>query len=470
MERRTFLGAPAAGVLPLASTVQPADGTARPNVIWLFADQHRAQALSCNGDPNVHTPSIDAMASLGVNFTNAVSGFPLCCPFRGSLLTSRYPHHCVPRNEFRLDIRQKSVGHVFQDAGYRTAYFGKWHLDGFHERDGRAAMHIVPPERRRGFETWAAYENNNSQWDSWVHGGEGGDAFHYRLPGYETDELANLLIRYIRERGAEAGRSNPKPFFAVLSVQPPHDPYVAPPEFMGRHNAAKLELRENVASVESLRQTVRRELAAYYSMIENWDWNIGRIRGALAEAGLAQNTHLMVFSDHGDMHGSHGQFRKRFPYEEAIRIPFLIGGERARYDGRLIGECPVPLNHVDIAPTTLGLCGIPKPSWMEGFDYSHYRMQKTAPAGEPDSAFLQCVIPGPNPVLNKPWRGVVTRDGWKYACFAGTSWLMFNLNEDPFETRNVAHSPVHRVQRQKLIARLKQWIGDTGDEFDVPGD
>jgi arylsulfatase A-like enzyme len=470
MDRRSFLRTPALGALSQVAAVQGTAPAARQNVIWLFADQHRAQALSCNGDPNVYTPNMDAMGALGVNFTRAVSGFPLCCPFRGALLTGRYPHHCMPGNEYRLDVRQKTIGDTFRETGYQTAYFGKWHLDGFHERDGRAAMHVVPPERRRGFEVWAAYENNNSPWDSWVHGGTGRDAFHYRLPGYETDELANLLIRYIRERGEEAKRGDSKPFFAVLSVQPPHDPYVAPPEFMGRHNAAQLSLRENVASVASLRQQARRELAGYYSMIENWDWNIGRIRGSLAEAGLAFNTHLLVFSDHGDMHGSHGQFRKRFPYEEAIRIPFLAGGERPRYDGRLVGNCSVPLNHVDIAPTTLGLCGIPKPQWMEGFDYSHYRMQKSPPAGEPDSAFLQCVIPGRNPSLNKPWRGVVTRDGWKYACFAGTSWVMFNLNEDPFETMNVAHNPGYSAQRRKLIARLKQWIADTGDEFAVPED
>ncbi|MCQ6563221.1 sulfatase-like hydrolase/transferase [Paenibacillus mendelii] len=70
--------------------------TDRPNVIWVFGDQHRAQALGCSGDPNVHTPNIDNLAAGGVNFNRALSGFPLCCPTRGSLLTGRYPHRCVP--------------------------------------------------------------------------------------------------------------------------------------------------------------------------------------------------------------------------------------------------------------------------------------------------------------------------------------------------------------------------------------
>ena len=143
--------------------------TTRPNVIWIFGDQHRAQALGNAGDPNVHTPHLDRLAAEGMTFTGAVAGSPICCPARGSLLTSQYPHHAVPGQERLLSPDQPTLAHVFHDEGYQTAYFGKWHLDGFHEREGRAAMHIVPPERRGGFDTWVGYDNNNSPWDSWVH-------------------------------------------------------------------------------------------------------------------------------------------------------------------------------------------------------------------------------------------------------------------------------------------------------------
>lgn len=444
----------------------------RPNVIWLFGDQHRGQALGCAGDPNARTPNIDNYAALGVRFSAAVSGFPLCCPFRGSLLSGRYPHKCVPGHEYPMPEGQQTIAHAFAAHNYRTAYFGKWHVDGYKEAQGRAAMHIVPPARRGGFETWVGYENNNSQWDSWVHGGSGREAFHYRLPGYETDELTNLLIKYLKERGEEARQGTARPFFAVLSVQPPHDPYVAPAEFMGRYNGAAVQLRPNVANVASVIARARRDLAGYYAMIENWDWNIGRIRQALEETGLAGNTHIMIFSDHGDMHGSQGLFRKTNPYEESIRIPFIIAGEKQRYEGRLTGIVPALINHVDIAPTTLGLCGLPKPNWMEGTDYSHYRLaRKPQPAGDPDSAYLQCVIPtGHGDSINKPWRGVVTRDGWKYVCLENTSWLMFNLNEDPYEQANLAFNNRYRAERKKLITRLKQWVADTGDRFGVPED
>ena len=479
LNRRSFLknsGGIAAGIgasLALPSSVaggQAAAPVGRPNVIWLLGDQHRGQALSCAGDPNLNTPQLDTLASQGVRFTSAVSGMPLCCPFRGSFLASQYPHKCVPGHEYPMPAGQQTIAHAFKAAGYRTAYFGKWHLDGFHEATGRAAMHIVPPDRRGGFETWVGYENNNSQYDSWVHGGQGKDAFHYRLPGYETDELANLLIKYIREQGEAARNGKGNPFFAVLSVQPPHNPYVAPAEWMARHNPAEVKLRPNVAQVPRVIERARRELAGYYAMIENLDWNVGRIRSALNEAGLAFDTHILFFSDHGDMHGSHGQFLKMTAYEESIRIPFMIGGEQPQaYGGRRTGNVPVPINNVDIAPTTLGLCGIAKPGWMAGTDYSHYRMGRRTPAAEPDSAYIQSVVPTGHPdSVDKPWRGVVTRDGWKYVCFSGVSWLMFNLNEDPYEQANLAHNSMFRAERKRLIARLKQWVSDTGDKFEVP--
>ncbi|HUZ45244.1 MAG TPA: sulfatase [Terriglobia bacterium] len=468
-----------------------AANAAQPNVIWFLGDQFRSFAISCNGDPNVHTPNLDILSRTGVNFDHAVSCFPLCSPFRGSMLTGRYPHHAVPGHQYRLPAGQPTIAQPFHEAGYQTAYFGKWHVDGFKEQNGRTAMHIVPPDRRGGFDEWIGYENNNSQWDCWVHGGAGKDAFQYRLPGYETDELTNLLIKYLKERGEEAKAGKGKPFFAVCSVEPPHSPHVAPAEFMSHYNGGQLELRANVPPVAPIEKQTRRELAGYYAQIENLDWNLGRVRKTLEEIGMQFNTYILQFADHGDMMGSHGHFQKTTPLEESIRIPMIVSGGVPYYDGNRSGRPAIPFSSVDIAPTTLGLCGIRKPSWMEGTDYSHYRLASRPQVSEPDSAYLEQVVPpgyfGPiEPVdtlvervtrvsskvygdcIDLPWRGIVTRDGWKYACLPNTSWLMFNLNDDPYELANLAHYNQYRTERQKLIARLKQWVSDTGDTFPVP--
>ncbi|MBL8294064.1 MAG: sulfatase, partial [Bryobacterales bacterium] len=446
------------------------------NVIWILGDQFRAQALQSNGDPNARTPNLDRASINGITFSNHVSGFPLCCPFRGSMLTSRYPHHCVPGHEYPLPEGQKTVADVFNANGYHTAYFGKWHLGGFHERfndsDGRAAFFITDPARRGGFQTWTGYQDNDSQWDCWVHGGAGPNAFHYRLPGFETDELTNLLIGYLKDRTVER-KASPvaKPFFAVLSVQPPHGPYVAPERFMANYNPERVLLRPNVAHVPRLEQQVRRDLAGYYAMIENLDWNYGRVVQTLEQTGMLQDTHIFFFADHGDMHGSHGELTKVWPFEESIRTPFIISGGQPRYQPWRDGRLPVVSNHVDIAPTSLGLCGISKPDWMEGADLSHRRVSKPATNPEPDSAFLQCVIPLLHPDMpNAPYRGVVTRDGWKYVCFENRSWLQFNLNDDPYEEINLAQLNRYRAERKKLIARLRQWVADTGDRFAIPED
>ena len=421
-------------------------------------------------DPNVCTPNLDNFAASGVNFGRAVSGFPLCCPDRVALLTGRYPHKVVPGHEHRLPPEQPTIAHVFNDAGYHTAYFGKWHLDGFHERNGRGAMHIIPPERRGGFQEWIGYENNNSQWDCWVHGGEGESAFHQRLPGFETDELSNLLIHFLEKRDTAESQGKGQPFFAVLSVQPPHDPYIAPEAQRGRHVPERIHLRPNVPSIPRIMDQAKRDLAGYYAMIENLDYNVGRILDALRKFGLLENTHVMFFSDHGDMHGSHGQFRKTSPFEEAIRVPFIISGGHSFYDGRITGTTDIPINHVDVAPTTLGLCAIDKPSWMEGTDYSGRRLRSRASnSEEPDSAYLQCVVPTQHAhSIDRPWRGLVTRDGWKYVAFEGVPWLLFNLDEDPYEQVNMAHNSLYAGVRKKLNDRLREWVNDTDDVFALP--
>ena len=444
-------------------------GTATKNIIWIFGDQHRAQALSCAGDPNLNTPAIDRLAGEGVHFSRAVAGCPLCCPFRGSLLTSLYPHQCVPGHEDPLPATQPTVAQAFHDAGYRTAWFGKWHLGGILEREGRSVFRTIPPQLRGGFDEFLGYDNNNSQWDCHVHGHDaaGNQIPHRPLPGYETDALTDLFIDYLRKQGQDKSPAA-KPFFAVLSVQPPHDPYLAPASFMQRHNPARLQMRQNVPPIPVIQERARRDLAGAYAMIENLDHNIQRIRDALTQSGLADNTLILFFSDHGDMHGSQGQFRKTNPFEEAIRIPLIISGGIPFYNGVYRGNNAFPANHVDIAPTSLGLCGITPPSWMRGTDLSgHYLTGR--PINRPDSAFIKLVKPTRHgDSTDRAWRGIVTTDGWKYVALENQPWLLFNLNEDIFELANHAHNSVYAAQRRKLQDRLAQWINDTGDAFALP--
>lgn len=451
----------------------------RPNVIWILVDQMRAQAMSHRGDPNVSTPNLDRMAIDGVNFTQAVSGTPLCCPFRGSMLTGRYPHlSSVPALNSPLSVDAVTVAHCFRDQGYRTAYIGKWHVDGnrpeLDMKDPRnnKEVRFIPRERRGGFEDWWSYENNNQPFHCYVHtDGPSGEEQLFRLNGYETDALTDLFLDWVKRRSELAPE---QPFFGVLSVQPPHDPYVAPAADMSRHRAANVELRPNVPPVAGIRERAQAELAGYYAAIERIDFNVGRIRDELRRLGLDQNTYVVFFSDHGDMHGSHGQFRKMAPWEESIRIPLLVSGPtRKSYKTQ---ECPALLNHVDIAPTTLGLCGIQPPASMQGFDYSPWIVSSKTPEQDlPESAYLSLPVPTamqtgliPEEGIDRPYRGIVTRDGWKYVTMESQPWLMYNLGEDPYETVNLAYNVFYQAKRRELHAMLLAWIEQTEDTFVLP--
>ncbi|SBW02092.1 Sulfatase [uncultured Eubacteriales bacterium] len=444
----------------------------RPNVIWVLADQLRAQALSCNGETNICTPNLDQLAARGVNYQAAVSGYPLCCPYRGSMLTGQYPHHCTPGHDMGLPPEKQTIAHVLREAGYHTAYFGKWHLDAEGAaasiRPNREVMHIVRPENRGGFDRWVGYENNNEPWDCYVHGD--GTPFK-RLEGFETDALTDLLIDYMAE-------PHDKPFFAVLSVFPPHNPYLAPERFAEGLTPESIRLRPNVPPVPWVEQQARRELAGYYAMVRNLDWNVGRIVDALDTLRLADDTYIVFFSDHGDMHGSHGWFRKTNPYEESCRIPFIIStghgcmysvAPELLYGANGAALCDAPLNHVDVAPTTLGLCSVPTPEWMEGYDYSGYVTGRTLPEGEPDSAFLQCnTVTGHLNSTADPWRGIITRDGWKYVVTEHGPWMLYNLKDDPYEQMNMAHITNYRAIMSDLNLRLARWLERTGDKFPLP--
>ncbi len=441
----------------------------RPNVIWIFGDQHRAQAQGHMGDPNVATPNLDRLATEGVTFTSAVAGCPWCTPFRGALLTSRYVHDTVPRTPSRLDPSLPTIAKPFNDAGYDTAYFGKWHLDGPDESQAENTR-IIPRERRGGFKTWIGYENNNNQFFTFVHGHRRDkEVALAKVPGYETNGLTDMLLDYLRSKASDA-----EPFFAALSVQPPHTPYTAPAEFAANHRVGQVQLRPNVPAIPRITERACRDLAGYYAMIENIDWNVGRIIALLHETGLIDNTHILFFSDHGDMHGSHGRWQKSMPWEESIRIPMIIAGMRPHTNHTGMLRTDAPMNHVDIAPTTLGLCGLDKPDWMMGYDYSGYRnpaiARKELPReDEPDSAYLQhCVYKRHSGGFDRTWRGIVTRDGWKYIESEGFPYLMFDLSEDPYEFNNLAQDPDFAGKREQLQMRLARWMKEVNDPYPLP--
>ncbi len=439
----------------------PIKSTKKPNIVWVITDQMRGQAMGFKGDTNVSTPNLDSLAQAGVCFENAVSGTPWCAPFRGALLTSLYPHiNGVVKTPKMLNPSIPTITAPLREAGYHTAYVGKWHLDG-----SNSVKHLIPRERRGGFDYFMGFENNNNQNESYIHGTD--SEVPIRLKGYETDALNDVLITHLEKHVA----TNDAPFFAVLSVQPPHIPYLPPHDLDGSaryyKNPNDITLRPNVPS-GYFAEDARFTLSGYYGMIENIDDNIKRLVDSLKKMGVAENTYVIFMSDHGDCHGAHGQSQKSCAHEESIRIPFIVTKlDNSQQDK---SSSLKVINHIDIAPTTLGLCGIAVPKEMQGYDYSPECINSGKQCvAAPQSAYLQQIV-RKNHVrsTNRKWRAVVTEDGWKYVVYPKTEAMMYNLNDDPYEMSNLVFENSYFEKKLELYNLLKKYVIDTNDDFELP--
>lgn len=290
-----------------------------PNILWILTTQWRGQALGCAGDPNARTPSFDRLAARSRWFTRAYTPHPFGPFARAAILTGvRSPENGIRDYSDPLPHSAKTAAHRYRALGYQTAFIGKWHLSA---RDPSAplvgdahARQIIPVADRGGFDFWEGFESGFLINDPWLQGGEHPEPRQYL--GYQSDVLAARATRWIAQAEASA------PWFCVLSLEPPHPPYLAAASSVPFPNAASLILPANVPRGGAIEARARRELAGYYAHIAATDRAIGTLISSLDPA----STRYAITSVHGDMHGSHGLFRKGWPHEESVRVPLLVGG------------------------------------------------------------------------------------------------------------------------------------------------
>lgn len=436
---------PAAGLAEekLAAFDQAPPPPRPPHIIYILSDEHCGLAMSHAGDPNVQTPQMDRLAVAGVSLTQAYANCPVCTPSRGTIFSGRHAHAGPVQGFFDVfKASAPSTATLLRDAGYHTAYFGKWHCGVIRDQvpPGMAANPTpnahwpqrTPEYHRGGFQDWFGFEVNNAPFDGFYYWGS--ETEPRRMTKYQTDELTDLAIDYVRNYDRE------EPLFLVLSVEPPHFPLDAPPAAQ-RFDPARLQTRPNFTDSPEMRA----QLAMYYAMIENLDGNIGRLREALqALPAFRDDTLTIYFSDHGDFMGSHGTFqRKEYPHEESVRIPAIFhwpGHIPAR------GLTDGLWSLVDLLPTTLGLAGVEIPPHLQGRDFSPLLRGDAFEA--PGEVFLE-MVGNPRWSLDLlDWRGLVT-DRWKYAFFETGHELLFDLAADPGELTNRA------AERPEICAQLK---------------
>ena len=422
----------------------------KTNLLYIFADQWRYQALGVTGQDQVITPAMDSFAGEGQVFTNAYSTFPLCTPHRGCLMTGKYPlsiglwTNCKTGLEEKIMLKPQEtcIGNVLKDNGYRTAYIGKWHLDApeqnFQEdplsgaRDWDA--YTPPGERRQGFDYWLSYGACDNHLDPhyWRDGPEQIRPGRWS-PEFETDKA----IEYMETHGG-----GEDPFALFLSYNPPHLPYeLVPDRYYDRFRNLEINWRPNVP--KSMRTPEMEVIARqYFAAVNGIDRQFGRIMEYLRTRGMEEDTLVVLSADHGEMMGSHGLMSKNVWFEESLHIPLIL-----RQKGRIApGENPVIFASPDHMPTLLELLGLAVPGTCQGV--SHKNSALGQEEDSPGSMFI-CSYPGGEEMVaafiqkglnhkSYGWRGIrtprytyVVSNG--YAPGGRQTELLYDQEKDPWQ-------------------------------------
>jgi arylsulfatase A-like enzyme len=451
MKRREFLAAASTTLLASCATLEGRPTAARPNIIYVFSDEHRWQSMSFTEMPQLHTPVMAHMARHGTSFTNCISNYPVCSPHRGMLMTGRWPYQSgLIDNNIQLSPHQITLGKVFQHAGYQTGYIGKWHLG--NDLDARPF----------GFDTsliWTHMANHQ----------EGG-VFHptdgppQQTQGYNATLMTNQALDYIQQHRHE-------PFFLMLSLHPPHATFTdAPDDKKALYPDGSLPWRPNVtapARAEAQESAIWDRntwphYQGYHAHITAVDEELGRVLEAVTHLGLDTHTYVVYSSDHGTMMGSHGVGSKRQPYEESIRVPFLVSGPKVRR-----GQArPELFGTIDVFPTLCGLAGIRVPHTCQGQDFSP--VLRGRPGPEPESQFIMHIAKDnasgaqshPAPIF----RGVRT-PRYTYGVGEEQVWGLYDNIADPYQLTNLKDDPALARVRHELHELLRSWLRRADDPF-----
>ncbi len=432
----------------------------RPNIVYVFADQMRYSAMGCSGNKDVHTPNFDQLGKEGMIFDQCFSSCPICSPYRAQVLSGLYSHqNGVVCNEYELRHDIPTLPGVLGQAGYHTAYVGKWHL----------GYGPYPPEKRYGFDVMAAYNTNGDAFHGSYHYNESGP-FEMRdwHPSMETDLAIDFITKHQQERPDD-------PFFLMMSWLPPHWPYEAFPKEYAIYKEEELTISPNTP--KQLEAWERHETALYYGNITGLDDQFGRLMKALEEKGLTEDTIVCFTSDHGDHLGAHGYGKpfdywlhhtkrgsKATPFNESIHVPFIMRWPGHIQAGTRTGAL---LSSVDVMPTLLGMCQVDIPEGLAGRDLSFVPLGGDGTLS--DSVYLQILGPG-WPDRSKWlgfWRGVRT-ERYVYARWYQNEVdpMLFDVVKDPYEMKNLYGKAEYRDIQEQMEALLQRWLKETNDPFE----
>jgi arylsulfatase A-like enzyme len=462
-----------------------AEPAKQPNLLIVFPDQMRGSAMGFLGEEPVKTPNLDRFAAQSLVLPQAVSCYPVCSPFRASLMTGQYGFsngvfsNCNSKTTpAKCELRADAVcwSDVLKVNGYSLGYIGKWHLDSPHQpyvdcgnnKGDMAWNEWCSPDRRHGFGYWYSYGTYDNHlrplyWDTDAKR----DGFHY-VDQWGPEHEADQALRFIRNDGGKF-RDPAKPFALVVSMNPPHTGYnLVPKRYVNMYKDLDVEAvaksRPQVPPADKpMGKNFRQNLQFQYAQITGVDEQFGRILAGLKEAGIEGDTIVLFTSDHGDCLGAHNQQTKNNPYEESMRIPMIVrwpGKIAPRRDNLMAGSA-------DLCPTILDLLGLKEkiPASVEGLSLAP-AMFGQPDAARPDSQLYLFVneASGANGDFKIGRRGLRTLD-YKLVIERKKDLTetitLFDRKADPNELRNVAADKPELVKtmRAQMEAKLAK-IGD----------
>jgi arylsulfatase A-like enzyme len=448
-----------------------------PNLLFVIVDQWRASSMGwCSADP-VRTPHLDAFAGQARVLTGAVSNYPVCSPCRAMLLSGAYPH----RNGVPFNVNSETAAHgvglsrettcwsdVLAGRDYWLGYIGKWHLTppvaadeicGEGRRaDGKVWDAWTPPEQRHGFDFWYSHGCNDHHlephyWSTGV-SREAPHRVQQWSPEHETDVALDFLAQ------AEQRRAAGQPFALMISYNPPHQPFDQVPQryldLYAEEDPAQLLTRPNVDLQSPAGREALSVAPSYFAAVTGVDEQIGRLLAELDRRDLAQDTVVVITSDHGMQLGSHDLMYKDIWYEESMRVPLLI-----RWPAQLSpGVDEVAVSSVDLAPTLLSLLGQEIPGSMQGQDLS--AVLSDGPDGQrPDEALYLRPARGPEDADVRGLHTARHKLVVEYRNDAPPATHLYDLEDDPFELTDLAADSeelVVELSRQLCAALIR--IGD----------
>ena len=421
---------------------------ASANVLFILTDQQSARAMSCAGNAHLRTPNADALAAAGMRFALAYSASPVCGPSRACLATGCLPHqHGVLVNNMAPDPALPTIGELFRRAGYDTGWSGRWHLPTHGpEIRGFECLHGDDVTLGRGVEgdapvTDAAIDFMRRRRDG---------------PFLLGVSLCNPhdICHWIRDDPdlPESPESLP-PLPANFAIDPQEPGFIA--ECRQRlHYGGEGNHTRNWSDIQW-----RGYLRAYYNLTETVDVQVGRLMKALRQAGLEKDTVVLYTSDHGEGMAGHHWVVKLMLYEEPVTVPFIVRWPGRVAPGQVDAENPV--SGIDVLPTLCDCAGV-DPGPVTGISLKP-RMESAAQLNR--EFVVTELYPDPEK-LQMQGRMLRTRR-YKYVAFSsgGNPEMLFDLEEDPGETRNLALNTAAGEELNRHRRLLQRWCTETEDSF-----